>query len=47
MSKYGKKLNKSLHDEDNVAMEFILLWNAVAITGLLLLGIFSMLTAGK
>lgn len=37
MSKYGKKLNKSLHDEDNVGMEFILIWNAAAVTLLVVL----------
>ena len=43
MSKYGNKLSKSLHDEENVGMEFILIWNAVAMTGLLILGIIGMI----
>lgn len=47
MSKYGKKLSKSLHDDENVGIEFILLWNAVAMTGLLVLGIVGMILAGK
>lgn len=37
MNKYGKKLNKSLHDEDNVGIEFILLWNAAAVSLLVVL----------
>lgn len=46
MSKYGKKLAKSLHDEESVGMEFILIWNAVAMTALVVLAIIGMITAG-
>jgi hypothetical protein len=47
MSKYGKKLNDSLHDDQSVGIEFILIWNAAAMTCLVILAIVGMLTAGK
>ena len=37
MSKYGKKLSESLHDDKSVGMEFILIWNAGAVTLLVIL----------
>ena len=45
MSRYGKKLSDSLHDEQSVGIEFILIWNAAAMTFLVILAIVGMIQA--